>query len=98
MAWLSVSFEAAAPDVEAIADALLEAGAASVDVTDAGAGSAGEQAIYAEAGADGVRPWRRSRISATPNRSSCNGSRPRHRTRGRPAVGGNSSPATRRST
>ena len=64
MAWVSVSFEVAAADVEAMADALLEAGAASVDVTDAGAGSAAEQAIYAEAGADAVHPWRRSRVSA----------------------------------
>lgn len=64
MAWRSVSFEVAAADVEALADALLEAGAASVDVADAGAGSATEQAIYAEAGADAVRPWRRSRVSA----------------------------------
>ncbi len=64
MAWRSVSFEVAAADVEAMADALLEAGAASVDVADAGAGSATEQAIYAEAGADSARPWRRSRVSA----------------------------------
>jgi ribosomal protein L11 methyltransferase len=64
MAWLSVSFEMAAADVEAMADALLEAGAASVDVADAGAGSTAEQAIYAEAGADSVLPWRRSRVSA----------------------------------
>ena len=64
MGWRSVSFELAAADVEAIADALLEAGAASVDVADAGAGSATEQAIYAEAGADSVRPWHHSRVSA----------------------------------
>jgi len=64
MAWVSVSFEVPAADVEAMADALLEAGATSVDVTDAGAGSAAEQAIYAEAGADAVHPWRRSRVSA----------------------------------
>ncbi|HKA39620.1 MAG TPA: 50S ribosomal protein L11 methyltransferase [Burkholderiales bacterium] len=64
MAWVSVSFELAAADVEAMADALLEAGAASVDVTDAGAGSTAEQAIFAEAGADSVQPWRHSRVSA----------------------------------
>jgi ribosomal protein L11 methyltransferase len=64
MAWLSVSFELAAVDVEAMAEALLEAGAASVDVADAAAGSAAEQAIYAEAGADSVSPWGRSRMSA----------------------------------
>ena len=64
MGWVSVSFELAAADVEAVADALLEAGAASVDVTDADAGSALEEAQYAEAGAEAVRPWRRSRVSA----------------------------------
>jgi ribosomal protein L11 methyltransferase len=64
MAWLSVSLEVAAADVEAVVDALLEAGAASVDVADADAGSATEQAVYAEAGADAVRPWRRSRVSS----------------------------------
>jgi ribosomal protein L11 methyltransferase len=64
MAWVCVSFEVAATAVEAMTDALLEAGAASVDVADAGAGSVAEQAIYAEAGADSVRPWRRSRVSA----------------------------------
>jgi ribosomal protein L11 methyltransferase len=64
MAWLSVSFEVAAPDVEALGEALLGAGAASVDVADAAAGSAAEQAIYAEGGADGIQPWRESRVSA----------------------------------
>jgi ribosomal protein L11 methyltransferase len=64
MFWLSVSFEVAAVDVEAVTDALLEAGAASVDVADAGAGSADEQAVFAEAGADSPRPWRRSLVSA----------------------------------
>jgi ribosomal protein L11 methyltransferase len=64
MGWLSVSFDLAAADVEAMADALLEAGATSVDVADAAAGSAAEQPIYAEAGADSVRPWGRSRVSA----------------------------------
>lgn len=64
MSWLSVSFEVAAADVEAVTDALLEAGAASADVADAGAGSAAEQPVFAEAGADPPRPWRRSLVSA----------------------------------
>jgi len=38
MSWLSVSFEAGAADVEAVTDALLEAGALAVDVEDAAAG------------------------------------------------------------
>jgi len=64
MAWLSISFEVAAADVEAVADALLEAGAASVDVADAEAGSAAERAVFAEPGAEAPRPWPRSRLSA----------------------------------
>lgn len=64
MPWVSVSFDLAADDVEAVSDALLEAGAASVDVVDADAGSPAEEARYAEAGDDAVRPWRRSRVNA----------------------------------
>jgi len=64
VAWLCVSFEVAARDVDALTDALLEAGAASVDVADAGAGSAAEEAVFAEAGAAAPRPWRRSLVSA----------------------------------
>jgi len=63
VAWLSVSFEVAADDVEAVSDALLEAGAASVDVTDADAGSPTEQPVFAEPGAEPPRPWQRSRVS-----------------------------------
>jgi ribosomal protein L11 methyltransferase len=63
MTWVSVSFELAAEDVEAVSDALLGAGAASVDVVDADAGSPAEEARYAEAGDDAVRPWRRSRVN-----------------------------------
>lgn len=63
MPWLSVSLDVAAADAEAVSDALLEAGAASVDVADADAGSSLEQAAYGEAAA--VPPsWRRSRVSA----------------------------------
>lgn len=64
MPWLSVSFEVAAADVEAITDALLEAGAVSVDVADADAGSAAEQPVFAEAEAGAPHSWRRSRVSA----------------------------------
>jgi ribosomal protein L11 methyltransferase len=64
MAWLSVSFDVAAPDVDAVSDALLEAGAASVDVADADAGSAEEQAIFAEGVAAPAARWRRSRVKA----------------------------------
>lgn len=64
MSWLSVSFEVAADEVEALSDALLEAGAASVDVADADAGSAAEQPAFGETGAAVPRSWRRSRVSA----------------------------------
>jgi ribosomal protein L11 methyltransferase len=64
MAWLSISFELEADDVEAVSEALLEAGAVSVEVTDAGAGSADEQPLFNEPGTDGATVWRRSRVSA----------------------------------
>lgn len=64
MTWLSISFEVAADEVEAVSDALLEAGAVSVDVADADAGSAAEQPVFAEPGAGDARPWRRSTVNA----------------------------------
>ncbi len=64
MSWLSVSFEVPAADVEAVSDALIEAGAASVEVADADAGSAAEQPVFAEPGAGTPRGWRRSRVAA----------------------------------
>ena len=63
MAWLSITFEAPADHVDALSDALLEAGAASVDVTDADAGSPAEQPVFAEPGAEPPQPWQRSRVS-----------------------------------
>lgn len=62
MSWLSVSFEVPAEHVETVSDALLEAGAASVDIADAGAGSHADQAIFAEGGT-APRPWERSVVS-----------------------------------
>ncbi len=64
MAWLSISFEVPVADVEAVSDALIVAGAASVEVADADAGSAAEQPLFAEPGAGTPRGWRRSRIAA----------------------------------
>ena len=63
MSWLSISFEMAAEKVDAVADALLESGAVSVDVTDADAGTASEQPVFAEPGSAEPRPWGRSRVS-----------------------------------
>jgi ribosomal protein L11 methyltransferase len=64
MAWLSVSFELDAAAVDAVSEALLEAGAASVEVTDAEAGMPAERALFDEPGADAPRAWRRSLVSA----------------------------------
>ena len=63
MSWLSVSFEVAAPDVEAVTDALMAAGALAVDVEDAAAGSGMEEPQFAEAG-DAPRAWRRNVVRA----------------------------------
>jgi len=59
MPWISVSFEIGAPQVEAITDALLAAGALAVDVEDAQAGSEREEPLFAE----GIEPpghWQRN--------------------------------------
>lgn len=64
VAWLSVSFEIDAADVETVCDALLEAGVASVEVTDAEAGAPGEQPVFDEPGSTTPRGWRRSLVSA----------------------------------
>ena len=64
MAWLAVSFELAAPDVEAVSAALLEAGAASVDLADADAGSVAERPAFAEPGSGAPLTWRRNLVTA----------------------------------
>jgi ribosomal protein L11 methyltransferase len=63
MAWLSLSFDLEASAVEAVSDALLEAGVVSVEVTDADAGSADERPVFDEPGVGGAREWQRSRVS-----------------------------------
>jgi ribosomal protein L11 methyltransferase len=62
MSWLSVSFEVPGEQVEALSEALLEAGAASVDVADATAGAAAADAAIAGAGAP--QSWPRSVMCA----------------------------------
>lgn len=64
MTWLSVSLEIEQRLVEPLSEALLEAGAASVDVADADAGSPAERPLFAEPGAEMPAGWKRSRISA----------------------------------
>lgn len=61
--WLAVTFECEARGANALADALLEAGALSVDLSDAAAGLAGEQPLYAETGLPPVPAWPRARIT-----------------------------------
>jgi ribosomal protein L11 methyltransferase len=64
MAWVCVSFELDAAQAEAVADALLEQGALSVDVSDAHVGTPAERAIFREPGAMQADAWPRNRLSA----------------------------------
>ena len=50
MAWQSLTVEVAAPEAEALADALLDAGAESVSIEDADEGTAREAPQFAEPG------------------------------------------------
>jgi len=63
VSWLAVSFEVGAPQVEAVSDALLEAGALAVDVEDALAGSEREEPLFAE-GAVPPGSWRHNVVRA----------------------------------
>ena len=63
MAWVALNFELDGKDAETVAEALLEAGALSIDLADAGAG-AGEP-VFQESGAQPVvAAWPRNRLSA----------------------------------
>lgn len=64
MSWLSVSFETAADHVEALADALMAAGAMAVDVSDAAAGTSQEKPAFGEPGSVVEQPWERGLIRA----------------------------------
>ena len=59
-----LTFDAAADTAERWADALLEAGASSVDGTDANAGTPAETALYGEPGAMGATHWPVWRLTA----------------------------------
>jgi ribosomal protein L11 methyltransferase len=63
MSYLALSFDATARDAERWADALLEAGALSVDASDANAGTADEVARFGEPGSD-VGAWPVTRLTA----------------------------------
>ena len=57
MAWQALKFKISGEYVEALSDALFEAGALSVDVTDADEGSLKERAIYLEPGEEVLLSW-----------------------------------------
>jgi ribosomal protein L11 methyltransferase len=59
-----LTFDAAPDAAERWADALLEAGALSVDATDANAGTPGETPIYGEPGTVGAARWPVTRLTA----------------------------------
>jgi ribosomal protein L11 methyltransferase len=63
MGWQRVELVVAGEDAEALAEALEAAGAISAEISDADAGTPGENAVYAEPGAD-VTLWPHSRVSA----------------------------------
>jgi ribosomal protein L11 methyltransferase len=60
----ALSFDAAADAAQRWADALLDAGALSVDVTDPHAGTPAETALYVESGESGAPFWPVSRLTA----------------------------------
>lgn len=64
MAWTSLRFTVEGTAAEAWADALIEAGALSVDVTDAAAGTAEEQAQFGEPGEFEPGVWRSNVLGA----------------------------------
>lgn len=64
MAWLSAQTIVDAPLADALSDALVEAGALSVDVSDADAGTAWERPIFDEPGQTRAEGWARARVTA----------------------------------
>jgi ribosomal protein L11 methyltransferase len=64
VAYVALRFDAAAAAADAWADALMAAGAFSVDVADSGAGTATEVALYGEPGAPAGARWPVSRLTA----------------------------------
>ncbi len=64
MAWRELRFVCDAALAEAISDALMEAGALSVSVEDADAGTAAEQPLFGEPGSAAEAAWRRNSVVA----------------------------------
>jgi ribosomal protein L11 methyltransferase len=63
MAWQRLALVVAGHHAEALGDALEARGAAAIEITDADAGTADEQAIFGEPGAEGAA-WPRARLAA----------------------------------
>jgi ribosomal protein L11 methyltransferase len=63
MSWRRVLFVVSAAEAERVSDALMDAGALSVDATDAAAGTADEQPIFGEPGS-AATPWPETRLAA----------------------------------
>jgi ribosomal protein L11 methyltransferase len=64
LSYVALRFDAPAEEAEAWSDALLAAGALSVDVSDPAAGTANETPQYGEPGEPGAQLWPISRLSA----------------------------------
>jgi ribosomal protein L11 methyltransferase len=64
VAYLALRFDADAGAAELWSDALLDAGALSVDIADPDAGTSGETPLYGEPGAAGGERWPTSRLTA----------------------------------
>jgi ribosomal protein L11 methyltransferase len=63
MPWVCVNFEVEAAWADAVGDALLEAGAVSVEITDAEAGTLREAPLFREPGGEENGLWSRNRLS-----------------------------------
>ncbi len=64
MPWLSITLELDGTRAEAVSEALVGAGALSVSMEDAQAGTPGEDAQFGEPDLAAPRPWRRTRLQA----------------------------------
>ena len=64
MAWLSAALTVSAERVDALSDALLEAGAIAVDIADARAGTPAERAMFGEPGNPGAHEWELATVKA----------------------------------
>lgn len=63
MSWRRVLFVVSAAEAERVSDALMDAGALSIDAADAAAGTADEQPIFGEPGS-AATPWPETRLAA----------------------------------